>query len=354
MSGAALVGGYAADIVFGDPRRWHPVAGFGRVAQVVERATYRPTRLRGALHAGGLVLGAALAGEGLARLASRVGAGRGVALAAITWAALGGRSLAGEARRLATCVELGDLDGARATLPSLCGRDPAGLDETQLCRAAVESVAENTTDAVVGALVWGAIGGPAGVAAYRAANTLDAMVGHRSERYASYGWAAARLDDAMGWPASRATAFLTALCAPVVGGSVRGTWRTVRADGASHPSPNAGRAEAAFAGALGVQLGGALRYGGIAELRPRLGAGGPPGHVDIHRAARLAWAVGASTAALCAALRACRVRRAAAGRAGSRPARASTRRRWAPTSTARSTATPPRPARASTWWRWGR
>jgi adenosylcobinamide-phosphate synthase len=314
---SALVGGYAADVIFGDPRRWHPVAGFGNVALAVERAAYKPTRLRGTLHTAGLVAAAAAAGELLARAADRAGAGRGAALAAITWAALGGRSLAGEARRLATCVELGDLDGARAALPSLCGRDPAGLDEAQLCRAAVESVAENTSDAVVGALVWGAIAGPAGVAAYRAANTLDAMVGHRSERYASYGWAAARLDDALNWPAARATAALTALCAPAVGGSPRATWHTARADGGAHPSPNAGRAEAAFAGALGVELGGPLTYGGIAELRPRLGAGRAPSSRDVHRAARLSWAVGASAAVLCALARAARTRRAARSSAAS-------------------------------------
>jgi adenosylcobinamide-phosphate synthase len=321
MSGAALAGGYAADVLFGDPRRWHPVAGFGNVALAVERATYKPTRSRGALHAAALVAGAALAGELLARAAARAGPGRGVALAAITWAALGGRSLGGEALKLATCVELGDLDGARATLPSLCGRDPAGLDEAQLCRAAVESVAENTGDAVVGALVWGAIAGPAGVAAYRAANTLDAMVGHRSERYEAYGWAAARLDDAMSWPAARATVLLTALCAPVVGGSARGTWHTARADGARHPSPNAGRAEAAFAGALGVRLGGLLTYGGIAELRPLLGAGRAPGSLDIHRAARLSRAVGMAAAVLCAA--ACGARARWVAGAAVRAARAS-------------------------------
>ncbi len=350
----ALVGGYAADVLFGDPRRWHPVAGFGNVALAVERASYKPTRLRGTLHAAGLVLAAAAAGELLARAAGRAGgrrgapramagggraklramagggrcelrargeAGRGVALAAITWAALGGRSLAGEALRLAGCVERDDLEGARAALPSLCGRDPAGLDAAQLCRAAVESVAENTSDAVVGALVWGAMAGPAGVAAYRAANTLDAMVGHRSERYESYGWAAASLDDALSWPAARATAALTALCAPVVGGSARATWRTVRADGAAHPSPNAGRAEAAFAGALGVRLGGPLTYGGVAELRPALGNGRAPGTEDIRRAARLSRAVGVAAACVCAASRVALTRWAAtkAPRAGVGP-----------------------------------
>jgi adenosylcobinamide-phosphate synthase len=307
MSGPALVGGYAADVLFGDPRRWHPVAGFGNVALAVERAAYKPTRLRGVMYVGALVGTAAAGGELLAQAASRAGAGRGVALAAITWAALGGRSLTGEARRLATYVELGDLDGARVALPSLCGRDAAGLDAPQLCRAAVESVAENTGDAVVGALVWGAIAGPAGVAAYRAANTLDAMVGHHSERYESFGWAAARLDDVMSWPGARVAAALAALCAPLVGGSPRASWRVARADGAAHPSPNAGAIEAAFAGALGVQLGGPLRYAGVAELRPRLGTGGSdPGSADIHRANRLSWAIGASAAALCAAARALR------------------------------------------------
>jgi adenosylcobinamide-phosphate synthase len=296
-------------VLFGDPRRWHPVAGFGQVALAAERAAYAPTRLRGALYAGGLVAGAALAGELLARASARAGLGRGAALAGVTWAALGGRSLAGEARALARHVQRGDLAAARATLPALCGRDPALLGAQQLCRAAVESVAENTADAVVGALVWGAIGGPAGVAAYRAANTLDAMVGHHSERYESFGWAAAKLDDALSWPGARVAAALAALCAGVVGGSPRRAWRTVRSDGASHPSPNAGRIEAAFAGALGVRLGGPLTYSGVTALRPLLGGDGrPPGVRDVERAARLSLAVGASAAASCAAAHALRTR----------------------------------------------
>lgn len=306
---SALAAGYAADVLFGDPRRWHPVAGFGRVALAVEQATYKPTRLRGALFAGGLVAAAGATGELLARGAARAGAPRGLALAAVTWAALGGRSLTGEAMRLASCLELDDVQGARTRLPSLCGRDPKDLDARQLSRATVESVAENTGDAVVGALVWGAIAGPAGVAAYRAANTLDAMVGHRSDRYASFGWAAARCDDAMSWPGARVAAGLTALCSPLVGGKPRTTWRTVRDDGSRHPSPNAGPIEAAFAGALGVTLGGPLAYRGVTQLRPRLGTGRAPQPRDIQRATRLSWAVGAAAAALCAAARAARPRR---------------------------------------------
>jgi len=305
VSATALAGGYAADVVLGDPPRLHPVAGFGALAQRAEAVAYAPTRTRGAAYAALLVGGAALVGELAARGAARAGAGRALVLGVATWAALGGRSLTRVADRLATEVAAGDLDAARATLPWLCGRDPAGLDADALARAAVESVAENTSDAVVGALLWGALAGPAGVIGYRAANTLDAMVGHRTERYRDFGWGAARLDDAVNWPAARLSAALTALCAPVVGGSPSATWRTVRRDGAAHPSPNAGRAEAAFAGALGVRLGGALAYAGVAETRPFMGDGPAPRAADVHRATRLSLAVGLAATLACAALARC-------------------------------------------------
>jgi adenosylcobinamide-phosphate synthase len=141
------------------------------------------------------------------------------------------------------------------------------------------------------------------VAAYRAANTLDAMVGHRDARYADFGWAAARLDDALSWPGARVAGALAAVCAPVAGGRPGASWRALRRDGAAHPSPNAGRVEAAFAGALGVRLGGPLAYGGRGELRPTLGDGRAPDPQDIERAVRLSLAVGAAAAAACAALR---------------------------------------------------
>jgi len=155
------------------------------------------------------------------------------------------------------------------------GRDPSGLDGPQLCRAAVESVAENTADAVVGPLLWGALAGSPGVVAYRAANTLDAMVGHKSPRYLRFGWAAARLDDLLGWPAARLGAVLACLRAPAVGGDMGRAWRTLRVDGAAHPSPNAGRMEAAFAGALGVRLGGRNDYGDRVEERPAVASNAP-------------------------------------------------------------------------------
>jgi adenosylcobinamide-phosphate synthase len=322
MSAAALLGGWATDLAVGDPARFHPVAGYGRVAQAAERGMYRPSRAWGAAYTAVLVGGPVLLTEALARAGGR--AGRGALLGAVTWAALGGRSLAREGRSIAGHLERGDLGAARRNLPALAGRDPAHLDAAGICRAVVESVAENTSDAVVGALLWGALAGPAGVSAYRAANTLDAMVGHRTDRYREFGWAAARLDDLLNWPAARLTAILTALCAPLVGGSPRSTWDAVRRDGSKHPSPNAGRVEAAFAGALGVRLGGRLAYAGIDEPRPVIGAGAGPNTADLRRATRLSRAVGATAAVCFAAARTALVSRrpAAVRRGGARgPAR---------------------------------
>ena len=301
MSAAALLGAYGADLLFGDPRRLHPVAGFGRVAGQFERMAYAPSRLRGALVTGTLVAGAAGAAQMLARRSSRE-----VALALVGWASLGGRSLRTEARAVHGLLGDGQLDRARARLRSLCWRDASELDEAELSRAVVESLAENTSDAVVGVLFWGALAGPAGVAGYRATNTLDAMFGHRNERYLQFGWAAARLDDLMNWPVARITAMLTCLAASLTGGSATRTFVTVRSDGRAHPSPNAGVVEAAFAGALGLRLGGPLSYGREAEARSFLGSGRPAVPDDMRRAARLSSAVCTLAALLSAALAAVR------------------------------------------------
>jgi adenosylcobinamide-phosphate synthase len=295
VSAAAVLGGYAADLAFGDPGRRHPVAGFGALAAALERRMHRPTRAAGTAYAALLVGAAALLG--------RLGGQRAAALAAALWVALGGRSLAREARRVGALVEAGDLPGARRAVTALVGRDPTSLDGPELCRAAVESVAENTVDAVVAPLMWAAVGGPSGVLAHRAANTLDAMVGHRTERHERFGWAAARLDDGLNWPAARLAAAGAVVLAPVVGGSAGRAARTWRRDGAAHPSPNAGRAEAAFAGALGVRLGGRNVYPERIEERPALGDGALPSPADVERAVRLSLAVGGACALAAAAVR---------------------------------------------------
>jgi adenosylcobinamide-phosphate synthase len=312
---AGLAAGMVADWWLGDPRRWHPVAGFGRLAGAAYALTL----------AGGVGAAAGAAG----RRVRPWPAGEALLVAGVTWTALGGRSLAAAGMELGAAVRGGELERARRLAPTLVGRDPSGLDAAGLCRAAVESVAENTADAVVGPLLWGVLAGPAGVAGYRAANTLDAMVGHLSPRYRRFGWAAARLDDLLTWPAARLGAALACALAPAVGGDPRRAWRMLRRDGAAHPSPNAGRMEAAFAGALGVRLGGRNDYGGRVEQRPALGEGPPPGPDDVDRAVRLSRLVGAATAAVAVA---------AASVAGRASARAPRRHRPRP----RSPAGPPR------------
>lgn len=296
-----VVAGFAVDLVAGDQRRLHPVAGFGLAAAAGERIVWRPSRTAGALYAVGLV---AATGGAVALVERRLGRRRRRVFGALVlWTTLGGRSLAQTAVGLARALERGATDEARRIVPALVGRDPHSLDEAGLARAAVESVAENTSDAVVAPLFWYCVLGAPGAAAYRAANTLDAMVGHRSTRYERFGWAAARLDDALSWPAARVTTVLTSLLAPVVGGDTRRAWRTARRDGRRHPSPNAGLVEAAFAGALGVQLGGTNVYDGRTDARPTLGEGHAPGPRDIRSAVRLSLAAATLAAGLAAVVR---------------------------------------------------
>ncbi|WP_217544086.1 cobalamin biosynthesis protein [Streptomyces sp. GbtcB6] len=281
--------GLLGDLLLGDPRRGHPVAVFGRAAGAVERVLWRDHRGWGALHTA-VCAGGAMALGAVAQRVVRPSTASSVTLtAAATWAVVGGTSLAREARVIGRALEAGDVEAARARLPHLCGRDPQALDADGIARAVVESVAENTSDAVVGALVWGAVGGVPGLLGFRAVNTLDAMVGHKSARYRRYGWASARLDDVAGWPGARLTAVLAALA----GSDTKGAVRAWRADAAKHPSPNAGPVEASFAGALGVRLGGTLSYGGRVEHRPVLNGEGRAVEVaDIDRAVRLSRRVG--------------------------------------------------------------
>ncbi|WP_256385573.1 MULTISPECIES: cobalamin biosynthesis protein [unclassified Pseudonocardia] len=311
---AGLMIGILADAVLGDPRRGHPVAGFGTLAAGLERRLYRDSRAAGAAYTtvlvGGTVAAGALAEHALRRgfrRGPRHGLWRGAArspaptvlvTAAATWAVLGGSSLVREGSALATALDADDLAAARARIPSLCARDPELLDADGMARAGVESLAENTSDAVVGPLVWGAVAGVPGLLGYRAVNTLDAMVGYRSPRYERFGWAAARLDDLVNLVPSRVTAVLTVALAPLVGGSPRDAARTWRRDAAGHPSPNAGPVEATAAGALGLRLGGTTTYAYGVEERPALGDGDPPRVPDLHRAARLSRLVAAAAGAL--------------------------------------------------------
>ena len=298
---SGLLLGTAVDALVADPRAAHPVAAFGSLAARAENRCWADTRWRGALFTAACVGPVAAAGWALQRLA-RGGQNRDVALtAAATWTVLGAASLAAEAAGIQGALGVGDVGAARRRLPALCGRDPDRLDGPGIARATVESVAENTSDAVVAPLFWGAVAGIPGLLVYRAVNTLDAMIGHRSPRYERFGWAAARLDDAANWVPARLTALLTVALAPWADGSARQALRVLLRDGAAHPSPNAGRCEAAFAGALGLRLGGTNVYDGVAERRGDLGDGRVATARDIGRAVLLSRLVTIAAAAACAA-----------------------------------------------------
>ena len=290
-SAVGLAVGYLADRVVGDPGRGHPVAGFGAAASWLEARCYANRRAAGVVYAGALVGAAIALGAVFERLISNRSLSSAVTTAAATWAVLGGRSLSREAATVAGQLAAGSLFAARDQVRHLVGRETAELSTEEVARATVESVAENASDAIVAPLLWGAVAGVPGLLGYRAANTLDAMIGHRSPRYLEFGWAAARLDDLANWVPARLAALAAAAWAPLIGGTAGKAIDVVRRDAGRHPSPNAGVVEAAFAGALDVELGGRNAYHGTVEDRGVLGNGRPVTVADIDRADRLAAAV---------------------------------------------------------------
>ena len=290
-SAVGLAVGYLADRVVGDPGRGHPVAGFGAAAVWLEARCYADRRAAGLVHTGALVGAGVALGVVVERLISNRSLSTVVTTAAATWAVLGGRSLSREAATVAGQLADGRLVAARDQVRHLVGRDTAELSTDEVARATVESVAENASDAIVAPLLWGAVAGLPGLIGYRAVNTLDAMIGHRTPRYLEFGWAAARLDDLANWVPARLAALAAAAWAPLIGGTAGKAIDVVRRDAGRHPSPNAGVVEAAFAGALDVQLGGRNAYHGTVEDRGVLGNGRPVTVADIDRADRLAAAV---------------------------------------------------------------
>ncbi|HYO83143.1 MAG TPA: adenosylcobinamide-phosphate synthase CbiB [Bryobacteraceae bacterium] len=250
--------GAALDVVLGDPR-WlpHPIRGIGRLATLAER-TWRSSGLPPKI--AGVLFTATVVGTTCAIVRTTLP----WASAYWVWVFLAMRSLEREAAR--TIALLDDLPAARRQLATIVGRDTAALTEPEIVRAVLETVAENFSDAVAAPLFWFAAGGPAAMAAYKAINTLDSMVGYRNSRYREFGWFSARLDDAANWIPSRLSVVVIALAAL----DVNAACVAVR-DGGSQPSPNSGYPEAAFAGALGVQLGGMSTYNGVPSRKATLG-----------------------------------------------------------------------------------
>ncbi|MDE0267645.1 MAG: adenosylcobinamide-phosphate synthase CbiB [Acidimicrobiaceae bacterium] len=279
----AVAAGLLLDRVLGElPAAVHPVAGFGRVMERVERVLWADRRVNGLVYAA--------AGVAAGVVTGLKGGSTATATATVTWVVVAGRQLRRIANRIGKMVQAGDLEQARTELPSLVGRNPSSLDASGIAAAVIESVAENSVDAVIAPVFWAAVAGAPGAAAYRAINTMDAMVGHRNERYRNFGWAAARLDDAANYVPARIFASLVAVSQKL---PAKDILTTVRRDAATHPSPNAGVAEAAMAAALQRQLGGPLHYGNVRdgsvrEERPLLGDGPRPHPKDVRTAIGIA------------------------------------------------------------------
>lgn len=280
---AAMLAGMGLDALLGELRRAHPLVGFGRMAQAIERRLHRDARTSGIVAWCAAVLPAVAVAAIIAHLLATwspwVATGFS---AAMLYLAVGHRSLGEHARAVEAPLRAGDLDTARTMVGRMVSRDTQALDASQVAAAATESVLENGGDAVFGALFWFAVLGAPGVVLYRLANTLDAMWGYRTARYERFGWAAARIDDVLNYIPAR----LTALTYAVLGDSRRALrcWRT---QAPRWDSPNAGPVMAAGAGALRVRLGGPAPYHGTWEDRPVLGEGDAPDADAIASALRL-------------------------------------------------------------------
>lgn len=278
------------DLLLGDPR-WlpHPVILIGRMIAFLEgwlRRLIASERLGGMLLlllTVSLTYGIALAAV---TMASAVHPYAGTVVSALmAWTALAARSLHRESGLVAAALERGDLPEARRYLSYIVGRDTADLDEPEIWRATVETVAENSSDGVIAPLCFLLLGGPPLALAYKAVNTLDSMVGYKNDRYLRFGWASARCDDLANYLPSRLTGLLMVLVAPLCGLSLRDSWRIMARDGRNHASPNSGFPEAATAGALGVQLGGTNSYFGRPVVKPTIGDSVRPLDRDAWRGA---------------------------------------------------------------------
>ncbi len=273
------------DGLLGEPRRFHPLVGFGNLARRIEKiffgdASVSPVmrRMRGVIAVSVLLLPPVIL-VALLHQPPLLGILFSVIL---LYFAIAPRALNEHAGRVAAAFAAGDLPGARHQVSMMVSRDTRELDESGVARATVESVLENGNDAIFGALFWFAVAGAPGVLLYRLSNTLDAMWGYRNERYYYFGWAAARLDDVLNFVPARLTALSYALV-----GHTRSALQCWRQQAAAWDSPNAGPVMAAGAGALRVQLGGAAIYHGELEQRPALGCGMAAGATDIMRAVQL-------------------------------------------------------------------
>jgi adenosylcobinamide-phosphate synthase len=276
----AAIAGVLLDRLLGEARRWHPLVGFGAIADAVEAALNRgPLRKMRGLLAWALVV---LPWVGLAFWGRRDDFIGWLIDVLLLYFALGGRALAEHAERVGHDLAAGDLPAAREHVGWIVSRKTSELDESGVAKACVESTLENGNDALFGALFWFMLLGGPGVVLFRLANTLDAMWGYKNPRFLHFGWAAARLDDVLNYLPARLTALSYALC-----GQTRRALACWRRQAPIWDSPNAGPVMSSGAGSLGLALGGPAIYHGQLEERPILGEGRPARGDDIPRALAL-------------------------------------------------------------------
>lgn len=283
MSGLWLLLGVLADQLFGDPRRHHPLALFGRLASHLQQQLNRPATapLNGRARGMAALLLLTLPPVALA-IALRQTPAAALIDILLLWFALGARSLEQHAQRVLDALRQRRLGQARKRVSWLVSRDTAAMDTTEVARATTESVLENGNDAIFAPLFWFIIAGGPGALAFRLVNTLDAMWGYRTPTLLHFGWAAARLDDLLGWLPARLTATVYAMLG--ASGDALHCWRT---QARQLDSPNAGPVMTSGAGALRVCLGGPASYHGQPKAKPWFGSGGAPSPSDIGRALRL-------------------------------------------------------------------
>lgn len=270
------------DMWLGEPRQWHPLVGFGRLAAGIEQRLHGGATGDNVVRGGWAVIIAVVPFMFVVWLLTLNDTLAVLVEVLLLYLAIGGSSLAQHGRVVAEALSLGDLPRARQRVGWMVSRDTDQLDSEGVARSAVESVLENGNDALFGALFWFLLLGAPGVVMYRLVNTLDAMWGYRTERYLQFGFVAAKFDDLLNWLPARLTAFGYILA----GDTARG-WRCWRTQGHRTDSPNGGVVMAAGGGALGVQLGGPTRYHGVLYDKPQLGEGLPASGSDIYRAIRL-------------------------------------------------------------------
>jgi len=293
------------DLTIGDPRGIpHPVVAIGHLIHLLERIlrqSWLNERLAGVL----LLLLVVFCTAGTTWLLLKIlivlmPLAGWIAAVLLSSTCLAARSLHTESARVAAALLEGDLPAARHFLSYIVGRDTDQLEETEIWRAVIETVAENTSDGIIAPLFWLTAGGPVVAMAYKAVSTLDSMVGYRNQRYLQFGWASARMDDLLNFLPARLSALLLIAAAPLAGCSASGSARITLRDRLNHPSPNSGHPEAAAAGALGVRLGGASRYNGVSSMKEYIGEQINPFDEQVyHRMIKLMYISTVLMAAVC-------------------------------------------------------